>query len=66
MIVRQFDLPQEFNTVLVVGEYIHPRANAEEALSVLYEAIGERQKAHPDRLNCRRRFQPCESQVSAP
>nr|XP_055074620.1 uncharacterized protein LOC129454148 [Misgurnus anguillicaudatus] len=45
---RPFYLPREFTAVMVVGVYIPPSANANEALRELYDTISGQQTAHPD------------------
>ncbi|XDV14228.1 hypothetical protein PO909_002405, partial [Leuciscus waleckii] len=47
---RPFYLPREFTSVIVIGVYIPPSANAKEALGELYGAISELQNAYPDGL----------------
>lgn len=47
---RQFYLPREFTTVLVIGVYIPLSAKTKEALCELYGAIIELQNTHPDGL----------------
>lgn len=47
---RPFYLPREFTSVIVIGVYIPPSANAKEALGELYGAISDLQKAYPDGL----------------
>lgn len=47
---RPFYLPREFTTVLIIGVYIPPSANAGDALYELYGAISELQNFNPDGL----------------
>ncbi|XP_063344797.1 interferon-induced very large GTPase 1-like [Pelmatolapia mariae] len=44
---RPFYLPREFTTVFIIGVYIPPGANAEEALWELYTKISDLQNTHP-------------------
>ncbi len=47
---RPFYLPREFSTVLIIAVYIHSRANANLAMTKLYDAICKQQNKHPESI----------------